>query len=105
MTEARYVRVVSLWIHPGQEGRFEAFEREAAEIMARFGGRIDSAVRTQPGGAGDSPFEVYVVSFPDRAAADSYAAAPETAQLRARRSEIIARTEVLEGRFAGPYHP
>lgn len=105
MTEARYVRVVSLWIHPGREAGFEAFEREAAAIMARFGGRIDSAVRTQLGGAGDSPFEVHVVSFPDRAAADSYGAAPETVQLRVRRSEIIARTEVLEGHSAGPYHP
>ena len=105
MTEARYVRVVSLWIHPGQEARFAAFEREAAASMARFGGRIETAVRIQPGGAGDSPFEVHVVSFPDRAAADSYAAAPETVQLRVRRSEIIARTGVLEGRSAGPYHP
>ncbi len=108
MAQPRYVRVVSLWVHPGQEAAFEAFEREAARIMARHGGRIDSAVRTGvagtgAGGAGDSPFEVHIVSFPDRAAADSFAADPETVELRLRRAEIISRTEVLDGYWAGPY--
>lgn len=98
---ARYVRVVSLWIHPGQEAAFEAFEQAAVRIMARHGGRIDSAVRVA--GAGDSPFEVHIVSFPDRATADSYAADPETVELRPRRAGIIARTEVVEGAEAGPY--
>ena len=103
MSERRYVRVVSLWIHPGQEAAFEAFEREAVRIMGRHGGRIDSAVRIAAAGAGDPPFEVHVVSFPDRAAADSYASDPETVELRRRRAEIISRTEVLEGNPAGPY--
>jgi antibiotic biosynthesis monooxygenase (ABM) superfamily enzyme len=103
MAEARHVRIVRLWIHPGQEAAFEAFEREAARLMARLGGRIDAAVRVDPGGGGDSPFEVHVVSFPDRAAAESHAADPETLELRSRRAAIIARTEVLEGAPAGPY--
>ena len=98
----RYVRVVSLWIHPGQEAAFDAFERDAARIMGWHGGRIEQAVRVAAGRAGD-PFEVHVVSFPDRAAADSYAADPETVELRTRRAEIISRTEVLEGHPAGPY--
>ncbi len=98
---ARYIRIVSLWIHPGQEAAFEAFERDAARIMARHGGRIDSAVRLS--GKRDLPFEVHVVSFPDPAAADSYATDPETTSLKARRAAIIARTELLEGREVGPY--
>ncbi|MDP3494213.1 MAG: hypothetical protein Q8R82_13965 [Hyphomonadaceae bacterium] len=103
MLQPRYVRVVSLWIHPGQEAAFEAFEREAARIMARHGGRIDSAVRTGIGRAEDSPFEVHIVSFPDRAAADSFAVDPETVELRLQRAEIISRTEVRDGYSAGPY--
>jgi uncharacterized protein (DUF1330 family) len=99
----RHIRVVSLWIHPGQEVAFEAFERAASRIMARYGGRIDRAVRVAAGQAGDSPFEVHVVSFPGKEAAESYAADPETVELRRRRDGIIARTEVLEGRAAGPY--
>ena len=103
MQKDRDARVVSLWVHPGQEAAFEAFERDAARIMARHGGRIDSAVRVAPSGAGDPPFEVHVVSFPDQAAADSYAADPETLKLRAGRDEIIAKTEVLAGYPVGPY--
>ena len=98
---SRYVRVVSLWIHPGQEAAFDVFEQDAARIMARHGGRIDAAVRMD--GAGEAPFEVHVLSFPDRAAAESYAADSETVELRPRRAEIIARTEVLTGFPAGPY--
>jgi uncharacterized protein (DUF1330 family) len=98
----RHVRIVSLWIHAGQEQAFEAFEREAAAIMGRHGGRIDQAVRTAGQGA-DAPFEVHIVSFPDRTAADSYASDPATLELRNRRDAIIARTEVLEGWEAGPY--
>jgi len=103
----RYVLVVSLWIHPGQEAAFEAFEGDAARAMAKHGGRIDQAVRLAPGltpgGGGEPPFEVHVVSFPNRAAADSYGADPEFAGLRSRRSGIIARTEVLAGQKVGPY--
>lgn len=103
----RYSLVVSLWIHPGQEGPFEAYEREAARIMARHGGRIDSAVRIDPAATPEPgaapPFEVHVVSFPDITAADSYASDPETAGMRLKRPSIIARTELLAGRMAGPY--
>jgi hypothetical protein len=95
-----YVRVVSLWIHPGQEAAFAAFEREA--VMGRYGGRVDRAVRVV-GGGGDSPFEIHVLVFPDRDAAESCATDAETERLRDRRARVIMRTEVQEGRFAGPY--
>jgi antibiotic biosynthesis monooxygenase (ABM) superfamily enzyme len=97
----RNIRVVSLWIYPGQEAAFEAFEREAVRLMARHGGRIDSATRIEQGT--ETPFEVHVVSFPDRPSAESYAADPETVELRGRRAEIISRTEMLEGYSVGPY--
>ena len=98
-----YIRIVSLWIHPGQEAAFEAFEREASRIMTLHGGRIERAIRIAGQEAADAPFEVHVVSFPDRAAADSCAGDPETRNLRSRRAAIIARTEILEGQEAGPY--
>ena len=74
MSELRYVRVVSLWLHPGQEAAFEAFEREAARIMAGMAGGSILRSGSRPAGQGIAPYEVHVVSFPDRAAADSYAA-------------------------------
>ena len=100
--KSSYIRIVSLWIHPGQEAEFEAYERDAARIMARHGGRIERAIRTSGHGV-DAPFEVHIVSFPSRAAADSHANDPDATALRQRRAEIIARTEIIEGREAGPY--
>lgn len=103
----RYVRVVHLWIHEGQEEAFEAFEREAARIMARHKGRIDSAVRlTPPPGApanDATPYELHVVSFPDTAAYEAYSNDPATLALREKRAKIISRTVLMAGREAGPY--
>jgi hypothetical protein len=103
----RYVLVVHLWIHAGQEAAFGAYEREAARIMARHKGRIDQAIRvTAPEGAPPEaafPFEIHVVSFPDKAAWEAYSANPAAHALREKRSKIISRTAVMEGREAGPY--
>lgn len=97
----RFVRIVSLWIHPGQEAAFEAYERAAARIMAKHGGRIDLAMR--PESVPGAPFEVHVVSFPDREAASGYARDPETLVLREGRESIISRTDIVDGVEAGPY--
>ncbi|MEQ1610945.1 MAG: DUF1330 domain-containing protein [Hyphomonadaceae bacterium] len=90
---------------PGQEAAFEAFEREAARIMAKHRGRIDSAVRvTHQEGAGPrdtTSSELHVVSFPDREAAEAYAADPEAVALKLRRDKIIAQTMVMAGREVG----
>ena len=104
----RHIRVVSIWIHPGQEAAFGAFEREAARRMAVHGGRIDLAVRTaQPGSAPGpeslEPYEVHVISFPDMAAADAYASDPATHALMEKRAAIIALTTrgCGQGRWGG----
>jgi uncharacterized protein (DUF1330 family) len=104
----RYSLVVSLWIRPGQEAAFEEFERGAAHRMARHGGRIDAAVRTAPNGVATGPeeataYEVHIVSFPNKAAADAYANDPEHLAAREKRAEIISLTMVVPGREAGPY--
>ncbi|MDP3736087.1 MAG: hypothetical protein Q8R02_01780 [Hyphomonadaceae bacterium] len=104
----RYVRLVSIWIHKGQEAAFEAFEREAVVRMAAHGGRIDAAVRTSPTGLATgpedaTPYEIHVVSFPDKAAMDAYASDPATLVLQEKRATIISLTLVMTGREAGPY--
>jgi antibiotic biosynthesis monooxygenase (ABM) superfamily enzyme len=102
----RFVLVVHLWIHPGQEAEFDAFEREAARLMARHKGRIDRAIRmTPPEGAGprdETPYEIHVVSFPNKGAWEAYGADPDTLKLREKRSQIISRTAIMQGREAGP---
>jgi uncharacterized protein (DUF1330 family) len=99
---AETVRVVSLWIHLGQEAAFAAFEREAAAIMASHGGRIDRANRTREASS-ESPCAVHIVVFPDDSAFEAYRSDPRILQLAQRRSGIIAKTIALDGQFAGPY--
>lgn len=99
---AEVVRIVSLWIHPGQAEAFEAFEREAASIMAAHGGRIERAIRIQ-GGEGKSPYEVHVVVFPSDSAFESYRADVRTQHLAYRRGQIIAKTSTLTGQNVSPY--
>jgi len=99
---AETVRVVSLWIHLGQEAAFAAFEREAA-AMASHGGRIDRvSIRIREAGS-ESPYEVHILVFPDDSAFEAYRSDSRILQLAQRRSGIIAKTITLDGQFAGPY--
>ena len=87
------VLVATLTIIPGRRDAFEAYERQAAAIMARHGGAIERAVRIP----GDPEREVHVVHFPDAGAFAAYRADPALAALATLRASVIAATEVLVG--------
>jgi uncharacterized protein (DUF1330 family) len=99
--ESRLTFIVSIWLKGDDVAGFEAFERQAAVIMAAHGGRVDNVVRC--GGEGAAPFEVHVVSFPDAAAAGAYRADPRLAKLFPLRDRVIARTEVWTGQQRSAY--
>ena len=89
--------VVSLWLKTDDVAAFESFERAAAQVMAKHGGRIEHVIRLAAGERGDGPFEVHVVSFPDWTAFDAYRADPAFKALLVRRERLIARTEIWRG--------
>jgi uncharacterized protein (DUF1330 family) len=89
--------VVSLWLKTDDVVAFETFERSAARVMAKHGGRIDHVVRCADAEQGDSPFEVHLVSFPGWKSFEAYRADPEFAELLRRRESIIARTQIWRG--------
>ena len=99
MEDPRFHAVAEIWLHDdAASDAFEALELELARLMARHGGRIEHAVRVDPGpAAADLPFEIHVVSFPDRAAFDAYRADPATRALGPRRDRLIARTVLRTG--------
>jgi antibiotic biosynthesis monooxygenase (ABM) superfamily enzyme len=99
----RTLRLVSLWIRPGEEAAFAVFEEAAGQIMARHGGEIERAFRIGPEAGEDAPFEVHIVSFPDDAAYAAYRSDPEILALRDRRNRIIAQTRVLSAEEVGSY--
>ncbi|MBS1825677.1 MAG: DUF1330 domain-containing protein [Acidobacteria bacterium] len=91
--------VATLTPRDGDWERFEAYERKAAQILARHGARIVRAIREQ----GAPGREVHVVHFPSPAALEAYRADPDTAALAAEREAAIALTELILGDDAGWY--
>ena len=99
--ESRLTLIVSIWLKGGDVEGFEAFERQAAVVMAAHGGRVEKVVRC--GGEGGAPFEVHIVSFPDVAAIDAYRVDPRLMKLLPLRDRVIARTEIWTGRERSAY--
>ncbi len=94
--DEQMVLVVSLWLRDGDVAGFEAFERQAARLMARHGGRIERAIR-RGAGSPDDPFEIHIVTFPTPAAFAAYRADPDTSMLAPLRETLIARTTIVAG--------
>ena len=97
MSESRVNLVVSLWLKKEDVAAFESFERAAASVMAKHGGRIEHVTRLVEAQRSDAPFEVHVVSFPDWSAFEAYRADPAFKLLLPRRERLIARTEIWRG--------
>jgi uncharacterized protein (DUF1330 family) len=100
---ARVNLVVSLWLKTDDVAAFESFERAAAQVMAKHGGRIEHVIRLAAAERGDGPFEVHVVSFPDWNAFDDYRSDPKFKALLPQRERLIARTEISRGEPREPY--
>jgi antibiotic biosynthesis monooxygenase (ABM) superfamily enzyme len=91
--------VVRLWIRKGLETEFEAYERKAAHIMARYGGVIERAIRTSKTleEGSEEPFEIHVIRFPSRDLYDAYLNDADRRSLSSERSRIIANSDSLVG--------
>lgn len=91
--------VVRLWIHPGLEAEFEAYERKVSRIMARHGGVIERAIRTSRAANDglDEPFEVHLPRFPSREHYDAYRDDSERRSLSGERARIIIKTDTFIG--------
>ena len=97
-TESNLVLIVSLWLKGGDVAAFESFERQASQIMATHGGRIERVIRLLRNDAkAQPPFEVHVISFPDQESFDAYRNDGRARTLAQLRDEVIERTVVLRG--------
>jgi hypothetical protein len=83
--------------------RFRAFERHAATVMARHGGRIERTVVVSPEGSPDLLKEVHVVTFPDERAFAAYRDDPRRGELAHLRDASVVHTEVLVGEDGPDY--
>ena len=96
--------IASLFIHPGREAEFHQFETAAARIMKKYGGRVERVIRPTMSSASDAlPYEVHVVTFPNREQFEAYRADSELTSFAELRQTAIARTDVLIGEDGEPY--
>lgn len=92
--------VVTLTVRRNATAAFEEFERNAARIMARYGGDLAHAIRLAPDEPGDTFQEVHLIRFPDEASFERYRQDAELAGLRSLRESAVIATHVAEGRPA-----
>lgn len=97
------VLVVLLSVRADEIGKFRAYERQAALVMAKHGGAIERAVEIPPEKEGDPHREVHVVSFPDEAAYQAYSVDPDMANWRPLRDASVIKTEVMKGNDGPDY--
>ena len=82
---------------------FHEYERRAAKIMAKHGGRIERVVRVPSDAPGLPLKEVHVVTFPNAAAFDAYRGDAELVALLDMRARTVLDTQILTGEDAPVY--
>jgi uncharacterized protein (DUF1330 family) len=92
------VEVVAwLWVEKDRVAEFEAYEREAARILKRYGGILERVIRSSHPQSAEQPFEVHVLDFPSLQEFEAYRSDAELKALAPRRAAVIAKTLLLIG--------
>lgn len=94
---AKITLIVALFIYPNRRAEFESFESRAAEIMSRFGGRIERRIACSSADDTSAPDEVHVVTFPDVDSHNRYRESVELQALASLRASAIRKTVVWRG--------
>ena len=98
------ILLATLTVHPDRVGAFRDYERKAARIMERHGGRIEKVIALDPDPEDAFYRETHVVSFPDEASLTAYRNDPEFKALATEREACILATAIRRGKEAPGYH-
>lgn len=96
--------IATLTVHPDRIETFHDFERNAAKIMARHGGRIERAIVLEKDPEDHYYRECHVVSFPDRDALAAYRNDADFKGLAPLRESCILATAIRYGTAGEDYH-
>ena len=98
MNGGALILVVTLTVRREAAAEFEDFERQAAGIMGRYGGKIEREIRLAGDERADTFRDVHIVSFPDAASFEAYRQDAGLAALSTLRERAVVSTEILIGR-------
>jgi len=91
------ILVVTLTVRKAKIDKFRLFERHAASVIRKHGGRIERTIVVSSDRASDEQKEVHLVSFPNEQAFTSYRGDAELLELIHLRDEAVVQTEILVG--------
>jgi hypothetical protein len=90
-----------IYLKPGQEATFDAFEAVAIPLIGRYQGKLLFRVRPDAGafieGEGRPPYEIHLVSFPDEKDFIAFAKDPERASSLHLKEASVERIELFKG--------
>jgi len=90
------VIIAHLFIHPGQEVAFHAYESQALARLRAHGGEVLAAFRPRPNANGQpAPDEIHVLRMGSEEQFAAFRADPALAALADLRAQAIARTEIF----------
>jgi quinol monooxygenase YgiN len=98
------VLLATLTVHPDKVDAFHDYERRAARVMAKHGGRIERVVVLEPDPEDRFYRETHVVTFRDRAALAAYRDDADFQALAALRESCILATAIRYGTAGEDYH-
>src|SRR6266851_1058304 len=96
--------IALLFVHPGHEFEFEQFESAAAQIMQRYGGKLERRIGRRPQSDPSQPDEIHIVTFPDQEALQRYRADADLASLADLRARAIRQTTIWYGADLGDFN-
>jgi len=90
-----------VYIHPGKECMFDAFEAVAIPLIGKHGGELLLRLRPTPenvvAGSIDLPYEIHLVRFPSDEALASFTSDPERQVLLRLRNDSVRSLIVVQG--------
>jgi hypothetical protein len=90
-----------IYIRPGQEKVFDAFEAVAIPLIARYNGKLHLRVRPEPSsfitGEESPPYEIHLVSFPAEEDFEAFGKDPERTSFLHLKEASVERIVLIRG--------
>ena len=91
-----------IFIKPGKEMEFHAFEDKVLPLLANHGSELLYRVRPDKesfiAGTGEQPYEIHLVTFRDVEGFKSYGADPQRLAFVGMKNESVEKVVLIEGR-------
>ena len=101
ISEAMVVITQLVYIHPGKERVFDAFEAVAIPLIGKHGGELLLRLRPTPedviAGSIEPPYEIHLIRFPNDEALARFMADPQRQELLHLKDESVRSSLLVRG--------